>query len=142
MAKLPAKESGQQKHTRLMKKRLLHAMRYNLCVVTHACASVGINRGTFYKWYNSDPIFAREVDDLENEVHDFVESKILQAINRGDTVMTIFYAKTKMKHRGYVERTEIEDVSRSAFNVEAEQKAVRKVLDVIHKKDDKKSATG
>ena len=39
---------------------------------------------------------------------DIVEAKILSGIREGNTALMIFYAKTKLKNRGYIERQEIE----------------------------------
>jgi hypothetical protein len=47
---------------------------------------------------------------LENEkegMKDFTEGKLYQKIEAGDTTAIIFYAKTQMKDRGYVERKEV-----------------------------------
>ena len=43
-------------------------------------------------------------DDVENKIHELIE--------KGDKTMIIFYAKTKMKHRGYQERVEVEQTTR------------------------------
>jgi hypothetical protein len=39
-----------------------------------------------------------------------------------------------MKHRGFIERTEVEVTNTPAFVVKPEQKGVNKVMDIIHKK--------
>jgi len=88
------------------KKALIVAMEKSLGVVTNACKIVGVDRTTFYNYYNSDPEFKKACDDCENIAIDFAESKLKQLINEGDTVATIFYLKTKGKHRGYIQTIE------------------------------------
>jgi len=90
-----------------IKKKLILALEKSLGVVTTACKSVGIHRSTYYDYYNNDLKFKNEVDDVQNIAIDFAESQLHQQIQGGNTSATIFYLKTKAKHRGYVERQEI-----------------------------------
>ena len=90
-----------------IKKQLIKALEKSLGVVTTACRSVDIARSTFYDWYNGDSDFKKQVDSIENMAFDFVESKLYNLIQSNNPAAIIFYAKTKMKHRGYIERQEI-----------------------------------
>jgi len=89
------------------KKALIEALEKTLGIVTTACKIVSIDRSTFYKYVNEDKDFAKAVKDVENITFDFVESQLHKQIKDNNTASTIFYAKTKMKNRGYVERQEI-----------------------------------
>lgn len=89
-----------------LKKELIAAMHKSLGVVTTACKAVGCSRETFYNYYNSDPEFKKACDECHNVALDFVESKLFQQIQNGDTTASIFYLKTKGKKRGYIERVE------------------------------------
>jgi hypothetical protein len=88
------------------KKALLQALEKSLGVVTSACKKIGVGRTTYYDWYNSDPEFKKQVDDLQNVALDMAESQLHKQILDSNTSATIFYLKTKGKNRGYVERTE------------------------------------
>ena len=90
-----------------VKKALLEAYRKSLGNITSSCMAVGIDRGTFYKWKAKDAKFAKKIEELNEVQMDFVESKLLENIKNLDTSAIIFYLKTKGKHRGYIERTEI-----------------------------------
>ena len=94
------------------KKRLLIALNKSLGIVTTACKTCDVSRGTFYNYMNNDPEFKKEVDDIENIALDFVESKLLNQIQDDNTTATIFYLKTKGKHRGYVERQEFDHTTK------------------------------
>ena len=98
------------------KKALLDALEESLGVVTQACRAVGINRTSFYNYYNQDPKFRQAVDDIDNIALDFVETELHKQIRAGEVSSTIFYLKTKGKKRGYVERTE-QEVSIRATDV-------------------------
>ena len=89
------------------KKALLEALEKTLGIVTTACKVVGVQRGTFYRYYNEDKDFAKAVKEIENVVLDFAESQLHKQIKDNNTSSTIFYLKTKGKNRGYVERQEI-----------------------------------
>ena len=90
------------------KKAVLEALEQSLGVVTTACKKVGISRRTFYDWMQKDKDFAKQVKDIEDIALDFAESQLHRQIKDGNTTATIFYLKTKGKHRGYVERQEID----------------------------------
>lgn len=86
-----------------------------LCNITKTCKAVGIERVTFYRWYENDAKFHQAVDDLENVRLDFAEDMLNIKMQQGDSAAIIFFLKTKGKHRGYVEKV-IQDV-----NVKTEQ---------------------
>lgn len=88
------------------KKVLIDALEKSLGVVTTACKQTGIGRTTYYDWYNTDPQFKKEVDELQGVALDMAESQLHKQILKGNTSATIFYLKTKGKNRGYVERHE------------------------------------
>jgi len=90
------------------KKALLDALEKSLGIVTTACKIVGVDRGTFYRYYNEDETFKKAVKDIENVSLDFAETKLLEQIKSNNTAATIFYLKTKGKNRGYIEKQQIE----------------------------------
>ena len=104
----------------IVKKHQVEALEKSLGVVTTACKNTGVNRSTFYEWYNKDEEFRKQVDDIGNVALDFAESKLHEQIMDNNTSATIFYLKTKGKKRGYVERQEITgaDGSPTSFKIE------------------------
>lgn len=113
---------------------MLTALKHSMGIVSPAADMVGISRQTHYGWMRSDPGYKDEVEAIEESRYDFVETKMVERINAGSDTMLIWYSKTKMKHRGFVERTEVEVTNTPAFVVKEEHKGVSKVMDVIHKK--------
>jgi len=89
------------------KKAVLIALEKTLGIVTTACIMSDISRTQFYQWLKDDEEFEKAVKDIDNITFDFVESQLHKQIKDGNTASTIFFAKTKMKSRGYVERQEI-----------------------------------
>lgn len=102
-----AKNESVEKRKEKGKKELLQKLNENSGIVASACKAAGISRYTFYEWCKTDPDFAEKVEDIKELQKDFCEALILKKMREGDTTMIIFYAKTKMKDRGYVERQEV-----------------------------------
>lgn len=88
------------------KEKFIQALAQGFGIIATACEAIGIGRSTYYRWYNNDPEFKERVDEVTETQVDFVESKLMQAINAGDTTATIFYLKTKGKKRGYNEKAQ------------------------------------
>jgi len=105
MPKRPAKP---QLQVVTHKKALLEALEKSLGVVTTACRAVDVSRQTFYRYCEDDPKFKASVDDIENIALDFAESQLHKQIQKGEVSSTIFYLKTKGKHRGYIEKSQTE----------------------------------
>lgn len=91
----------------IKKGAMIDALIASLGIVSTACKSVGINRSTHYDWYNNDPDYAQQVNDVAEQAHDFVESQLYNQISEGNTTATIFYMKCKMRGRGYVEKQDV-----------------------------------
>ena len=87
---------------------MLEALEQSLGVVTTAAKLVGINRDTHYRWLEEDEDYADAVKDIQESAIDFAESSLHQQIKNKIPSSTIFYLKTKGKHRGYVEKQQIE----------------------------------
>lgn len=85
---------------------VLEALKTNLGILAPAIREIGLPRMTFNTWYQDDLEFRKKVDDVREEVIDFVESQLLKQIKDGAAAQTIFYLKTKGKSRGYIETTE------------------------------------
>lgn len=92
---------------------IIDALETNKGILTAASAWLAENKGIKL---SRQGIAARiekskRLQDVRAEVDettlDFVESKLLELLVKGDKTAIIFYLKCKGKHRGYVERSEI-----------------------------------
>ena len=114
--KTPVKRKRVTNKIQQTKRALIEALTQTLGVVTSACKSVDVDRSTFYKYINEDAEFASEVRDIQEIAVDFAESKLHEQIKEKNTTATIFFLKTKGKHRGYIERQEIQQESTSSIS--------------------------
>lgn len=100
------------------KKALIESLGRHKGIVSKACVEVGVDRGTFYQYWNNDDEFrekaadAQEIalDHVEGKLHELIDGVTMWDAERGiyttapNVTATIFYLKTKGKKRGYIER--------------------------------------
>lgn len=89
------------------KVRFLRALEALNGVITHAARAAHISREIVVHWRRNDPVFAEAEKAISEVTLDGVERELFKQIGRGEVAATLFYLKTKGKHRGYVERTEL-----------------------------------
>ena len=75
--------------------------------ITAIAKRLGVSRPTIYNYINHWKTVKDAIHDAREEKKDFVEDRMFKRIMEGSDVMMIFYAKTQMKDRGYIERQEI-----------------------------------
>lgn len=120
----------------MRKRAMLEALKAKLGIVSAAAQSVGIHRDTHYDWMKKDNDYNLAVRIIGEAAIDFAEGKLFELINgvkvqypqkAGETQPTvyirepnvaavIFYLKTKAKHRGYVERFQLQDMGDDDIN--------------------------
>ena len=73
------------------------------------CRRLGCNRQTFDNYLAENEKIAQAFHDECEALGDLCEAKIIEQIRTGNPIMMMFYAKTKLKNRGYVERQEVDN---------------------------------
>lgn len=106
--------------TTLKKEAFIVALEKALGIVSQAAKQVGIDRTTPYRWMKEDEEFKDRVEEIQNVVGDFAETKLYELVNDGNPSAVIFLCKTKFKNRGYVERQEITGVDGSNLDISIE----------------------
>lgn len=102
-------------NTRQKKAKFLKALDARMLNVTATCEAVEISRSIAYKWKANDPDFAEKWKEVEESFYDKLETTMFaKALTEHDNTMLIWLSKTKMKHRGYVEKVE-QDLSINPF---------------------------
>jgi hypothetical protein len=76
------------------------------------------DRKYIWQLVDNDPELRDLVDELSETFIDEAENKLYEAIRDGNVVATIFFLKTKARHRGYSERLELIPLNRQDIEVE------------------------
>lgn len=74
--------------------------------ITIIAQRLGVSRNTVYSYRREWATVDEAIETGRETLKDFVENKMAEKIMGGDTTLMIFYSKTQMKDRGYVERQE------------------------------------
>ena len=94
--------------TESVKKRqndFLTALRASGGIISTACKKSNVGRSQFYTWIRENEQFAQEYEAVKNEMLDFAESCLLQAMREGNLSAIIFFLKCQGKGRGWQEST-------------------------------------
>ncbi|MCB0746481.1 MAG: hypothetical protein KDC90_03375 [Ignavibacteriae bacterium] len=87
--------------------RFLQVFDKKMANVKQTCKAIGISRSTYYNWLDKLDTFKKEAENIKEGLFDDVESIIYHKIFVDkDTTSLIFFMKTRMRHRDYVERQE------------------------------------
>lgn len=97
-----------KKALRGRKKAMFEALCSTLGNVTRAAKKVGLDRSTHYAWLKDDPNYVAWIDEVSERQVDFYEEALNDLIEKRHPTAVIFALKTKGKHRGYVEKQEVE----------------------------------
>ena len=102
--KTKGKNSGKP---RMTKARVREAIKTSRGLKTIAAKLLNISRQTLYNYIERWPDLQDAFDEVDEELGDFAEGELLKLIRAGDSSAIRFYLRTKHKHRGYTERTEV-----------------------------------
>jgi hypothetical protein len=75
--------------------------------LTLAAKSLGCSRTTIHRYVNQYATVRAVYEEMNETAIDFVENRLMKAIDEGNITAIIFFLKTKARHRGYVERHEV-----------------------------------
>jgi hypothetical protein len=77
----------------LRQREFLKAYSGNGFNVSAACRDIGANRKIFYYWLKNDPDFVEDLEVAKGEQRDYLKSKLLQLVDDGNLIATIFACK-------------------------------------------------
>lgn len=100
-------ETLTEARTRTRKQNMVLAMFHYKGIVTDALKSIGLTHAVHLTWLREDAEYAQRIHDAQESAIDWVETQLFKQVKAGVPSSTQFYLKTKAKHRGYTERTEI-----------------------------------
>lgn len=85
----------------------LHALTSSMYDFNEACEKTGIKYSTYKKWCRDDLTFADMLSEIEEQKDNFFESALIRKANEGDSQAIALIARSRLKHRGYGEVSEV-----------------------------------
>lgn len=92
---------------RLSNTEIIDALKRSRGMAYLAADLLGCAPQTVFRRIKESPEIAKAAADTVERNLDVAEATLIKQIGEGNTTALIFYLKTKGKHRGYVERTEL-----------------------------------
>jgi hypothetical protein len=89
-------------------KDFLKVLKANAGLVMISCEKAGIHHSTYYDWKENIEGFDDEVYAINEAMLDMAEGKLYQNVQNNDNASIMFLLKCKAKHRGYIERQQVE----------------------------------
>jgi hypothetical protein len=93
------------------KEELRKAIKNKVGLVSFIAQALNVERNTIYKSIKKYGL-EQEMEDARDTTIDLAESNIFSAMKSGDINVSMFYLKTIGKHRGYVEKTEVDQTGK------------------------------
>lgn len=101
-------ETLQAARTRQRKETMLLQLHHCHGIVDEARKRTGIEYKTHLTWMKNDPWYAERFLEIQEATVDYVEGHLFKQIEKGVPQSTIFYLKTRGKHRGYNEKIDVD----------------------------------
>ncbi len=95
---------------KITKEKIIEAIRDSLGLKSVIATNLGVSIDRVVRYLERYSSAAKAYEDECSRIKDMVEAEIILKCQEGDPRMLIFYAKTRMKDRGFVERSEINEV--------------------------------
>lgn len=89
-------------------RRIIDALHESHGLICNAAAKAGVDRRTVQRYIKEFPQVAEAAEEAREKLYDTVESKLYEKIEAGDITAIIFFLKTRCRHRGYIERQEVD----------------------------------
>ncbi|MBI2624766.1 MAG: hypothetical protein HYW70_00280 [Candidatus Nealsonbacteria bacterium] len=97
--------------------------------VAAACKSTGINRDTYYEWLKKYPDFVKQIEEEKKQQIEYVESKLYEAIQKGNLTAIIFFLKNRARQKwGAEERRKVEEETTYKLKLTDDQRTEIKKL--------------
>jgi hypothetical protein len=99
-----------------------------------ACNTVKISRVTYFDWYNSDPEFKDQIDEIKEKLVDEAEHNLFTHNRKGDLKAAQFILKHLGRKRGYSENKTIEIGNKEGetFKSELSQAQIDAIIRAAH----------
>lgn len=104
---MPKPKTRKPRHTDA---QVVAALQQSGGIMAHAARKLGLDRSTLHKRIHENQNLKDALDEAKETNLDVAETKLMQAINKGELAAVFFYLKTQGKRRGYIERHEFDHI--------------------------------
>lgn len=104
-------KKGSWKNRKFTRKQVFAAIEGSAGVKTVVAKRLGCSRRGLDRYCADLPEVLKRLNEEKETIKDLCEAKIYDAIKKDNITMLIFFAKTQMKDRGYVEKQIIDQTS-------------------------------
>lgn len=88
-------------------KQIIEALNKNFSILVNSAQDLGITRQTLKKYIDNDPYLMEQYKEGKEKLKDLVEFQLLKNIKEGKETSLIWYMKTQMRDRNYIEHQEM-----------------------------------
>lgn len=99
---------------------VIEALRKSGGLKTAAAQMLKVARGTLYSFLDENPDIEEALTDIDEEIKDLAEGKMLQLLRAGDPQTIRWFLEMKAKDRGYARR--VENTGKDGGPIETRQK--------------------
>ena len=103
-----ARPIKKRRYVKLTNARIAAALGKSAGMITTAAAALGCHTSAIYRRLDRSPSLRAVLGETRERSLDLAESRLLEAIDRGELTAIIFYLKTLGKRRGYTEKIEVD----------------------------------
>lgn len=111
--------------------RTIEAIQIKSGLVSDIADALGVHRVTVWEWRKKHKVIDEAFADVEESRLDLAESKLMEAVKKGEAWAICFFLKCKGKSRGYVERQEVTGKDGGAFEFTAWERKLSEVQQII-----------
>lgn len=103
---------------RLKAQEVADALTASRGLVGPAARALGCDRSTIYRWRDRSVTVRQAMDDARESMTDLAEGALFKQISQGEAWAVQFYLKTQGRHRGYIDRRELQHSLQSLTDAE------------------------
>ena len=104
---MPKDKTRKPRHTDA---QVVAALQQSGGIMAHAARKLGLDRSTLHTRIHNNQSLMDAMAEAKETNLDVAETKLMQAINKGELAAVFFYLKTQGKKRGYIERHEFDHI--------------------------------
>ena len=87
-------------------KKIIDALESNFAILVNTANMLGCSRQRLKIWIDADPDLTNAYLEAKERTKDFVEYQLLKNIKDGKETSLIWYMKTQMRDRNYIDRND------------------------------------